>query len=391
MREIFSKHWKYGNIILYSVILLCFSLIAYHNLNIGFRMSSDSEAFSRWSDNLISLKFNLYQYYIENTFGNPNFIYTIPIILISFAKLIFGSSWQYSFMIFNLILVFFLFIFFTKILFLLNVRPLVISLSIPLLALSVDLLTWPRFILSDTIFTFIVLLTIYFIIKNFVEEKQNYVSLILLIILLIFTRPTSLPYILSIIFFLSIAKFKIKYNPKLILLFIFSLLFLTPFIFALLYQIMKTYLNSTPQVIYLVEWVESGQIIHDRPETWIKSPSTFFELVYLYFMRILFFFNPYLQSFSKIHNILNSFQSLIVLLSISTWLFLNEKYYTFNKTIALILVTTFFVAAFHAFTLIDYDWRYRFPVIIPLIIIFPISVEIFIIKITKLSKANIST
>ena len=69
----------------------------------------------------------------------------------------------------------------------------------------------------------------------------------------------------------------------------------------------------------------------------------------------------------------------------------TKKYYTFNKTIALILVTTFFVAAFHSFTLIDYDWRYRFPVIIPLIIIFPISVEIFIIKITKLSKANIST
>ena len=93
----------------------------------------------------------------------------------------------------------------------------------------------------------------------------------------------------------------------------------------------------------------------------------------------------------KIHNILNSFQSLIILISISMWLFLSEKYYSFNKTITLILVITFFVAAFHAFTIIDYDLRYRFPVIIPLIIIFPISVEIFIMKITNQSKANIST
>ena len=108
-------------------------------------------------------------------------------------------------------------------------------------------------------------------------------------------------------------------------------------------------------------------------------------------MRILFFFNPYLQSFSKIHNILNSFQSLIIFISISIWLFLSEKYYSFNKAITLILLITFFVAAFHAFTIIDYDWRYRFPVIIPLIIIFPISIEIFIMKITNQSKANTST
>ena len=204
--------------------------------------------------------------------------------------------------------------------------------------------------------------------------------------MLIFTRPTSLPYILSIIFFVSITKFKIKYNPKLILLFIFSLFLFTPFIFAFLYQLMKIYLSNVPQVTFIVLWVGSGQIIHDRPETWIKPPSTFFELTYLYFMRILFFFNPYLQSFSNIHNILNSLQSLIILFSISVWLFLSEKYYFFNKTIALILVTAFFVAAFHSFTIIDYDWRYRFPVIIPLIIIFPISVETFIIKITNQSK-----
>ena len=69
MKEILSKNWKYGNITLYSIILLSFLFIDYNNLNIGFRMSSYSHTFSRWSDNLISLNFNLYQYYIHNTFG----------------------------------------------------------------------------------------------------------------------------------------------------------------------------------------------------------------------------------------------------------------------------------------------------------------------------------
>ena len=32
----------------------------------------------------------------------------------------------------------------------------------------------------------------------------------------------------------------------------------------------------------------------------------------------------------------------------------------------LVLLISFITAAFHAFTLIDYDWRYRFPIILPI-------------------------
>tara|TARA_B100000787_G_C16103597_1_gene254696 strand:- start:234 stop:851 length:618 start_codon:yes stop_codon:yes gene_type:complete len=192
------------------------------------------------------------------------------------------------------------------------------------------------------------------------------------------TRPTSLPYIFAIIFFITILKFNINFTPKLSLLFIFLLFILTPFIFAILYQLMKNHLNEISQVKILIAWVEAGQIIHDRPETWVKNPDTFFDLVYLYFVRIIFFFKPYFESFSKIHNILNVFQAFIVLLSISLWFFLGQKYNSINKTITLILFISFSVAAFHAFTIIDYDWRYRYPVIMPLLIIFPISIEIYL-------------
>ena len=41
------------------------------------------------------------------------------------------------------------------------------------------------------------------------------------------------------------------------------------------------------------------------------------------------------------------------------------------------------VAFFHSFTLIDYDWRYRFPIIIPLIMILPMSLEILLRNINK--------
>ena len=87
------------------------------------------------------------------------------------------------------------------------------------------------------------------------------------------------------------------------------------------------------------------------------------------------------HNYDTIHIILNSLQALVVFSSISIWLFLGEKHNSINKVILLILLISVLVAGFHSLTLIDYDFRYRFPIIMPLIIIFPISCEIFLRKI----------
>ena len=60
---------------------------------------------------------------------------------------------------------------------------------------------------------------------------------------------------------------------------------------------------------------------------------------------------------------------------------MGKKYELINKTIALILLMSIFVAAFHSFLIIDYDWRFRFPIIMPLLLIFPTFIRNFIEKI----------
>ena len=86
IKQIFHAEWKYGHIILYFTVTLCASLVAYYNFSKGFVVSSDSRLFSSWADDLIRLDFNLYLYYSQNTFINPNYIYSIPIILIALSK-----------------------------------------------------------------------------------------------------------------------------------------------------------------------------------------------------------------------------------------------------------------------------------------------------------------
>ena len=76
MKNIFSTQWKYGNMLLYIVILVCFSLIAYYHLNSGFSMSSDSERFSKWADDLIRLDFNLYKFFsIDKAYHRPSLFF----------------------------------------------------------------------------------------------------------------------------------------------------------------------------------------------------------------------------------------------------------------------------------------------------------------------------
>ena len=383
IKKITSPEWKYGNKFFYSTLLICFIIIAYYNINIGPLMSTDSIGYSESGDMLIKLNFNLLDYYSQKTISkiNPSYIYTIPVILISLAKYFFGDNWQFAFMIINIILFFFSLILFFKILIFLKVRSLVISLSLPILVLSVDLLTWPRYVLTDTIFSFLVMVMIYIITKSVINNKIYYFTIIFVSSLLYLTRPTSLPFIIAIFFFIAVLKTRFNYNPKMILLFIFALFIFTPFIFALLFQLMNNYLINNTQAFFLIEMVKSGMIIYDRPDTWVDAPSTFFDVVYVYFLRILFFFNPYVKDFSDIHIIFNSIQAVYILLSIFMWSLFGLDFKTFNKIVFLILVTSFFASAFHAFTLIDYDWRYRFPIIMPLLIIFPISFEIFIRKI----------
>ncbi len=381
IKKKFSSDWKYGIKTLYLIILIVFSLISYYHLSKGFVMSPDSNWYSREADNLIKLNFNLY--FFKNPHVIPSFFYTFPVLLIALSKLLFGAEWQIAFMTFNLILVFFSLILFTSSLLLLKVRPLVISLAIVLLTLSIDLLIWPRYILTDMLFSFLIIFTVYVIIKSIVKEKSYYFLLTLLMILMFFTRPTAPVFILTTCIFILLIKNQINYTPRFIVLSILGLVIIIPIIFSTLHYLMEIYLINNNQVNFLLKYANKGIVVIARPETFIQPPITFVNNLYLYFIKIIIFFKPYAAKYSMIHTILNTFHTFLIIFSIIIWSYLNESIKSINETFLFILLMSLMVSAYHSFTIIDYDWRYRFPLILPLIMLFPISIEML------LRKANI--
>jgi hypothetical protein len=382
MKNIFSTQWKYGNMLLYIAIVVCFSLIAYYHLNSGYSMSSDSKRFSRWADDLIKLNFNFYDFFsIDKSVIRPHLLFaSVPILLIALCKVMFVNEWQFAFLILNLSLVFFSLIIFVRCLLLIKVRPVLISLTLPLIVLSVDILTWPKFILSDMIYAFLVLIATYLIIKGVTKNKNYYFYLFLTIFLLLSTRPTSFPIIFAIVSFILISKYQIVFKPKMILLLLTTAFIFIPFIYSLIYYFIEFNLSGNARLDFVSNMVKYGMIIHDRPETWVDEPKNFVDVMYIYFLRLINFFNPYASTFSIAHIALNVIQIALILFSIFIWSFFEDHIKIYDKVFLFILLLSFSVAAFHSFTLIDYDWRYRFPLILPLLTLFPLSLEILLKK-----------
>ena len=374
---LYSK-WKYENNFLYISILSCFLVIAFYHLSSGFVMSSDSYRYSKWADTLISFDFNFYKFYlIDKTPNRPSlFFSSIPVLLISLCKVIFVNEWKFAFFLLNLSLLFFSFIIFTKCLLSIGIRPLLVSITFPLILISVDVLTYPKFILSDMIYSFFVIAAVYLITESIVKNKINFFKICGIILIILASRPSSVPVIFAIILFLIISKFEFFLIQKNILLLILATFILTPIIFGLIFLFIEFNLNGIPKLEYLINMVKHGIIIHDRPITWVDKPDNFIDVVFIYFLRLINFFNPYASTFSIIHLVLNFIQFFSILLSIIIWSSYGYNQKILNKFFLLILLLSISVAAFHSFILIDYDWRYRFPIILPLLMLFPVSLEI---------------
>jgi len=154
----------------------------------------------------------------------------------------------------------------------------------------------------------------------------------------------------------------------------------TPFLLGLAYLFIEFYFDNIAKVDFYTDMVKNGMIIHDRPETWVNQPKNFIDTVYIYFLRLINFFNPYASTFSIVHIALNAIQIVLILFSVFIWFFFGVHIKIYDKIFLFILLLSFSVAAFHSFILIDYDWRYRFPIILPLILLFPISLEIIVKK-----------
>lgn len=102
---------------------------------------------------------------------------------------------------------------------------------------------------------------------------------------------------------------------------------------------------------------------------------------YLIIYKIVMFFNPILTAFTLKHKLINGLFFLSSYILTLVGVFGSRVLTTFNRSVIFFAVSFSLVTAvYHAVTIIDYDWRYRFPIVPILLLSSTIGLDIVVKK-----------
>jgi capsule polysaccharide export protein KpsE/RkpR len=128
--------------------------------------------------------------------------------------------------------------------------------------------------------------------------------------------------------------------------------------------------------------IKDGVIVHHRPETYIEYNNNYISILQILLTRFLYFFAPYSNMWSMVHIVINALFFSII----GSAVFVSElcvdasrvKNRIALKAKAILMFTVVAIAVYQSMTLIDYDWRYRYPAIALLISLAVIEVSLFL-------------
>ena len=237
-----------------------------------------------------------------------------------------------------------------------------------------------RLILSDCIFTFLVLL----IFVKFNEKRNLFNNIIFLVsvFLIFFVNPKFITIIFFLIFY-QLIKYLILKN-KLVSIRYFGTSIIFAYLFGLfLWSVIYTYSNIINNFegdifIEIKKFYLDGAIIYNRKYSdYLLNEISVIKIFYLGILRSLYFFQFWVNDWDLKHNIVNLISIFPLYLSNLLNIYNFEKYSKLNKKIVISIIA--FVIAFlftSSITAVDYDWRIRFP----LYVIFIIGLSVFTIE-----------
>lgn len=337
----------------------------------GYRVGNDTARYIFFADLIISGNFSIVDLISTAQTPLPLIFYILPIFIISLLKIVFINNWFYIYIILNYLCIFIILYYSDKIINTISKNCILKSINAITYLVVFSFYLWPRYILTDTfclLFSFLLFYYTYFGLK--LNIKIYYIYSILLSLLLLLTRPTSVVLILATFFslILGFSFHKISIRKVCVILISFLAIF---FIASALFY--SRYNGNIEGIKFLINSLQIGEIISEHSLKIIFSDSLFWQSLFIFPVRFLYFFIPISEEYSLVHNLVSLLNGFLVILTLYNLLKENK----FNNFIYMsILLYIVLIAAFHAVTIIDYDWRYRYPIEPFLILLFSISLRL---------------
>lgn len=363
----------------------------------GPRSSPDTSTYSHWADALVQNQFNFIAFFEETSFVGPIYLYTATITIVAVAKVLFAGHWKLGLLIVNLGCIPILIFLASRLANLSNLNKYCVTFFPLIFLLSDAYLFWPSFILSDTIFSMILMWCVYCVITTGQKASwQRNSVFIASVALLLVSRPSSPPAVAVLLLLFFIPRFTnyIGRSQYLVVALLFSVFIVLMAWATLMYAYLSDLIPDQTQLTWLADKVKKGWVISGRLETYVMYDNTYVSVVQLYLSRFLYFFAPYAQAFSIAHTLINLVFFTVVGMAIA----IGEVCVDFSKStnpIALKARGVLFpaigaIATFHSMMIVDFDWRYRYPTIALLVLLAVVEISLFLQQKSFGSSATLS-
>ena len=353
-----------------AAFLLILLLHGVYVLWTGVRLSPDTQVYDYWAGRLIETGFDYPQLIGEARTSYPAILYALFASLAALLKWLFGPSWTLALVVLNLLAHAALGAILTR----LTGRvagPVAAWTALLLFLASFDILQWIPFVLSDTSFILLIFAVFAMAADRILAGRGGWLPVFGAATAAIFYRPTGIVLLPDLAWAFYLARSAgSRIARTRIFLFLCAAALGGALIFARLVQYPPA-LPDGASSFALAETAKGyriGEIVHHRPETFHAVPSGLFDHLLIIGDRFLHFFAPASSSFGLGHTIVQYafFLPCYGLALWFVWLLLRGRTALTppGRDVAFAALGAVFAYAFvHALLQVDYDWRYRLPVL----------------------------
>jgi len=376
-------------------------------------MSPDSFTYSGWADQLIAVNFNYADYLQNVSFVIPPIFYIGWITLVAVTKVIFGSHWQQAIVVINVLAHAGLAVLVVDMAGRITQQPKAAWFAFLLFCMTYEIFLWTHYVLTES--TFLLLSFAVFsalsrlLLANQPGREEDgvqpqsssrlyIIALALLCPLTFMWRPTGIV-LLPLIVLAAFLLWRLRHSPQparqqhasnawhkrafaagVIFLCITGLWIGHAALMQRPERWPARVLSAT--IAHSSKDYARGIVVWDRPNTFHAPPTSLQDYAAISVDRFTHFFHPIHSSFSLRHKVLSLFfflpVYLLMCIFLSALLMAKTRLSRREEAVAILAVGCVLAfAVFHSITQLDYDWRYRAPVLSHLILLATIGFSTF--------------
>jgi hypothetical protein len=348
-----------------------------YTLLAGVWMAPDSQAYAYWSARLVDSGFDYPTLLAEASVGFPAILYALFATLLALCRLAFGDGWAAAAVALNFVAHVALGLLIVRLTVRVT-RSAAAAWGALLLYLGCfDLLMWVPFVLSDSTFVLLAFGIFVLAAARILGDARGWITVLAPAAAGIFYRPTGMVLIPDLVWAIYLSRTggkPIRRWPAAAAL--TAIVAVGALVFAWLVQDPARWPLDTLSTAfrYVGSDYAQGQVVSGRPETYHGPPAALIDLLLISADRFVHFFAPGAADYSAAHwaaelAFFLPCYALASWLAVALWRGRTDFAGPERKVFLAAFGALLSYALFHALVQVDFDWRYRIPVLPHLILL----------------------